>query len=191
MSNIAVKNFEQMIHLMEQIQFSRDPSEFVEWLTTTDFFIAPASRMYHDSQPGGLYNHCRKLYTALLHLNSISKQEYTLQTLFYMAFGHDLAKVDSYKECERWRKDDKGKWQSYKSYEVIDSNPLPHGTKSLVILQRFVTLTDAERLAIVYHMGSYNVAKDSMSQGAFYSARSMYPLVSMVHLADMMAVDVI
>lgn len=189
-NNVAISNFNDLMQLSEQIPFTRDPDDFFEWLTKTDFFIAPASTQHHESYPGGLYDHCKKVYTVLLHLNSISKQQYSLQTIFYMAFGHDLSKVDCYKVVQRNRKVN-NVWESYDTYEYVENLPYPHGMKSVVLLEKYIALTDCERLAITYHMGYYHIAKEYMIQKAYYAALESYPLVALLHAADALAVNII
>ena len=127
--------------IADEITFERDPSDLFEWLTKTDFFIAPASTQYHESYPGGLYHHCKKVYTALIHINTIAKEQYSLETLFLMAFGHDLAKIDCYKTVKKSRKID-NKWEEYETYEYKENYPLPHGMKSSYLLEKFISLTD-------------------------------------------------
>lgn len=189
--NIAMSNFTDFMQIVQKLQFQRDPTDFVQWLTNTDYFIAPGSSQYHDSVPGGLYNHSKRVYMAMQHLNSISKIKYSDEVLFFMSFGHDLAKVDCYKIIKKWKKDENNKWEQYEAYQYQENNPMPHGSKSAMLLQKYVKLTDDERLSIIYHMGPYHLAKQYMSQKAFYLARQLYPLVSMLHLADIISVDLI
>ena len=193
-NNVAVSNFSEFMNIAEGIQFKRDPDDLFDWLTKTDYFIAPGSTKYHDSTPGGLYRHSKRVYECILHLNLISKIKYSDETLFYVAFGHDFAKINGYKVIQKWRKDDSdknAKWEQYNAYQFEDDNPIPHGSKSAYLLEKYIPLTDAERLAVIYHMGSYQVSTDYMSDQSFRKSRELYPLVSMLHLADVLSVDVV
>lgn len=82
-----------------------------------------------------------------------------------------------------WYKDGmKGDRPKYgESWIFDDPFPIGHGEKSVIVLQHFFKLTPEEALAIRYHMGAYG-HHDSRS---YSKAKEMYPLVDLLHLADM------
>lgn len=68
-------------------------------------------------------------------------------------------------------------------YSVNDNLPLGHGEKSLSILQDFIKLTDSEKLAIRWHMASWDIS-DYSGKWAFNNANKMTPLVTLLSTAD-------
>ena len=73
------------------------------------------------------------------------------------------------------------------------SLPVGHGEKSVImLLQMGLGLTDAEICAIRWHMGAWSVnPTDGESKGDFRRAADLYPLVSLVQLADSVAASIL
>ena len=105
---------------------------------------------------------------------------------------HDLAKINIFKKAIKWRKDEKGNWENYMSYDEIDEFPCGHGAKSLALAlsKCGVQLTEEEMLAINYHMGPY-LETDYFSANLFNKARAVTPLVYMLHSADVLSIDLV
>lgn len=184
------KRLEDFFQIIQQIQFNRDPTNFIEYLVGTDFFQSPASVKFHDSNIGGLYDHCKRMYLSLKTMNQMLNDKYSDETLFYMAFGHDICKINTYKQKEFWHKDEKNNWKSEMGWEVKDDFPLGHGQKSLFILSKYVELTDEESLAIRWHMGGFEagIMIPSGLKMSFDAANMKSRLVRMVMSADNMAI---
>jgi len=74
-------------------------------------------------------------------------------------------------------------------YSVDDKFPLDHGVKSLSILQDFLKLTEAEKLAIRWHMGATEPGThfDYPAGYAFRAAMEKHPLVTLLFTADLEA----
>lgn len=76
------------------------------------------------------------------------------------------------------------------NYTYADDNfPFGHGEKSVSILQDFIKLEDREKLAIRYHMGSWEKGlMDSVWDGGkkedYNRARELYPDVQLLQMAD-------
>ena len=72
------------------------------------------------------------------------------------------------------------------SYKVNDQLPLGHGEKSVSILQDFFHLTDEEKLAIRWHMTSFDagIHFNYPSGFAFRKAADECPLVTLLFTAD-------
>lgn len=112
--------------------------ELLSFLETSDFFIAPASTMYHASYPGGLCEHSLNVYYNLLELvkqfgcknklnpewspedeefrdipKYLSMPAYSDDTLKIVALFHDISKANYYelykKNVNTGEKDEKGK----------------------------------------------------------------------------------
>lgn len=86
-------------------------------------------------------------------------------------------------------KDEHNQWQSYIGYEVRDNMPLPHATKSIVMIQQFMKLTGHEMLAIEYHHSFSDISRvlDSTAKYSYTQALKISPLVTLVAQADMFA----
>lgn len=163
--------------------------ELLNWLESSDFFIAPASSKYHGAYAGGLLEHSLNIYDCLK--NAVKKYpEFGIEdeSVTICALFHDLCKANFYKTGTRNVKDEKtGRWYKKDIYEIDEKFPIGHGEKSCIILQWFLKrLTTDELLAIRYHMGGF----DAVVKGGDYGvskAFEMCKLAPMLHLADMEA----
>lgn len=153
----------------------------------TDFFTAPASTKYHGCYKGGLVEHSLNVYKQL---REESKNETQIKKTLYdsiliMSLFHDICKANYYKESTRNTKVN-GEWIQVPFYEVDDKIPLGHGEKSVMILQRFISLSSEEMIAIRWHMGAF----DNAIKGGDYSLSAVYnkyPVALLLHIADMKA----
>lgn len=168
---------------------------------STDFFIAPSSTKYHDAEMGGLLRHSLKTYRNLLTLSKVYSEDYEQDAMIIIALLHDICKVNTYK-LERKslpRRDEKtgelvlddfGKkiWDEQLVYTVDDQYPLGHGEKSVIMLQRFIQLTDTEIFAIRWHMMAYDNSRNSYEGNlAITNASDKYRIIPLFHMADLAA----
>ena len=109
------------------------------------------------------------------------------------ALLHDVCKTNYYVQEQAWRKDGRGKWESYIRWGTNDALPLGHGEKSLYIISKFIELSDAEAAAIRWHMGAWTEGVTSgYSLGKAYNAAvAKYPLVTLLATADNLATHLI
>ena len=175
----------------------------LSFLESSDFFEAPSSCNYHGNYKGGLCEHslnvfevCKDLYEKIIKTyesqerTNYGQSTITLESIAIACLFHDLTKVNIYHEVQKWKKDeDTGQWISYLSYKIQDNFPLPHATKSLVIVLQHMKLTGHEMLAIQWHMGSTDVSNiiDNSNKYAYQEALKVSPLVTLVAQADMMS----
>lgn len=170
----------------------------VNWVTTeTDFFSAPASTNFHGNYEGGLLDHSlHVLHFGLHNFNYIVKQnpdlEYLRESVVICSLFHDLCKTNYYFKEPKWTKDEQGKWKEYLGYVVKDAFPFGHAEKSVHLISKFLKLTDAEALAIRWHMGATELSTQisGSSQYFAYNQAINHPLVRLIHCADMMAMTV-
>jgi hypothetical protein len=176
--------------------------DLLQYLTEeTDFFIAPSSTKYHDARDGGLLHHSLKTYRNLIALSGLYAVEIPEGTsLAIIALLHDVCKVNIYK-LERKslpRRNDKGEivlddwgkkiWDETMVYTVDDQYPLGHGEKSVIILQRYIRLTDTEIFAIRWHMMAYDDSRNSYAGNlAITNASDKYRIIPLFHMADLAA----
>lgn len=144
--------------------------DLLEWLETkTDFFTAPASTKYHGAYEGGLVRHSLNVYDKLA-----VKAGFDPETRAVCALLHDICKTDYYE------REESGK------YRANDRFPFGHGEKSVLMISRFMWLTEEEALAIRWHMGAYDEAARGGSR-TYSAALRFSPLVLELHVADMRA----
>lgn len=192
--NSVTELVQEFLAIAQKIDFKRDPNKFVQYLIDNEFFTSPAAMRHHDARQGGLYRHSKYMFEALKNLNEFLDSPYDEQTLFYVAFGHDLCKAGIYQPKEWWYKQKNEKtgrqeWKSEKGYQIDDPFPIGHGDKSVLLMSKLVDLTQEEQLAIRWHMGAFEIGTmiDPIVRFNF-SAAQQYPLVRMAHTADLTAV---
>lgn len=159
--------------------------QLLEWMQTTDFFVAPASTKFHGACESGLVMHslnvfetlCRRFYT----------EGENMESFAVCGLLHDLCKANFYKAGFRNVKNDEtGAWEKVPSYSVADAFPYGHGEKSVFLIERFLRLKPAEAVSIRWHMGGFD---DAVRGGSFAisEAYRSYPLAVKLHLADLEA----
>lgn len=165
-------------------------SEFLNMLSSeTDFFTAPASTRFHLSTPGGLCEHSLNVFNELSRITSIYDACVSDESIAICALYHDVCKANYYEVSSRNVKAN-GVWTSQPYYTVNDQFPMGHGEKSVYMLQKYISLTDEEAIAIRWHMGGF----DETVRGGNYSvsaAYDKYPLALLLHMADMVATHMI
>lgn len=162
-------------------------SELLDWLKSSDFFVAPASTKFHGSYEGGLVEHSLNVYKCLLaELESEGlKDAYSDETVAVVALLHDLCKVNFYKKGTRNVKEN-GQWVVKEVFEIDEKFPCGHGEKSVIILQNFISLSAEEIFAIRAHMGGF----DASVKGGEYFIGKIFErskLALLLHIADMKA----
>lgn len=157
----------------------------LEWLSTTDFFTAPASTRFHGACQCGLVMHSVNVFNVLK--SKHYTQEENLESFAIASLLHDLCKANYYKAGFRNVKNEAtDKWEKVPTYSVQDAFPYGHGEKSVYLIERFMRLKPAEAVAIRWHMGGFD---DSVKGGcyAISEAYDAYPLAIKLHLADLEA----
>ena len=154
------------------------------YIEKSDFYTAPASTKYHDSEKGGLANHSYKVYENLAKINDVYGLGLLKETVIICGLCHDICKVNFYKEDTRNVKID-GAWTQVPYYTVDDKFPYGHGEKSVYIINEFTHLSVEEAVAIRFHMGLGET--DYSYRQAMSASMEKYPLVLALHTADMQA----
>lgn len=144
------------------------------------FFEAPASTKYHGNYKGGLVEHsnnvCRRLlWLAADQAQREGRQRYSTETLVIVSLLHDICKARAYRETAEG-----GFVYNTNDYQY------GHGEKSVYMIMNWMMLKDEEALAIRWHMGAYDAAARSDLR-ELSRAMEQSKLVTMLHLADMMA----
>lgn len=144
------------------------------------FFNSPASTKYHGAYEGGLFDHSLEVTKSLVELTEKLGLEWERpESPYIVGMYHDLCKCDLY----MWDiETDKYKYNP----EIIIPG---HGEKSVMILQRFISLTDEEIACIRWHMGAYET--DTKMWEYYGRAIERYPNVLYTHTADMIASKIV
>ena len=148
----------------------------MEWLSSTDFFTAPASTRYHGAYEGGLFDHCLNVTYTLLRMTrrgliSWERQESPV----IVGMLHDATKIGAYV------RDPYGdSW--VRNPEAIQISPI-HGEDSVLKIKQHIELTEEEEFCIRWHMGAYETDK----WDEYDKAIRKYPSVLWTHTADMFA----
>lgn len=149
-------------------------------IARTDFYTAPASTRYHDSEPEGLVKHSLKVFSKLMEM--LEDSDYSHETLAIISLFHDLCKVGFYKQEMRNTKDTNGKWIQVPYYTVDDQFPIGHSEKSIILILQDMKLTDDEIMAINAHMGGWDSRQQVISNTFNKSRLALY-----LHIADLKA----
>jgi hypothetical protein len=134
-------------------------------------------------------------------LSQLFDQDYPEESLIIIGLLHDVCKANFYRLSKKSmpRRDDKtgeivlddwGKkiWDEAMVYEVEDKFPLGHGEKSVIMIQRYIKLTDLEIMAINWHMMAYDDRRYSYAGNeAITAAAGKFPIIPLVHIADLSA----
>ena len=157
---------------------------FLEWLSKTDFFTAPASTKFHCACPCGLVQHSVSVYRTMME-RYFDPETDSEESFAICGLLHDVCKAQFYKEGTRNVKNEQtGAWEKKPYYMIEDSFPYGHGEKAVFLIERFLRLKTSEAIAIRWHMGGFD---DAARGGSFAisQAYDRYPLAVKLHLADL------
>lgn len=148
----------------------------MEWLSSTDFFTAPASTRYHGAYEGGLFDHCLNVTDTLLRMTRQGLIPWKRpESPFIIGMLHDATKIGAYV------RDPYGdSW--VRNPEAIQISPI-HGEDSVLKIKQHIELTEEEEFCIRWHMGAYETDK----WDEYDKAIRKYPNVLWTHTADMFA----
>lgn len=182
--------------------------KLIDYLESTDFYTAPASSRFHCDYEGGLVSHSLNVYTCLVKkkknpLWAKYLSETPDESLALAALLHDVCKANFYtvdfknqktydeekvSAAARWqiKSDNNGSfiWETVPYYKADEQFPFGHGDKSVYLVNKYITLTDEEAVAIRFHMGAYEGQNIWNSLG---NAFEKFPLAMALHEADMEA----
>lgn len=170
------QNKKDIIRLLESTERD-DIGSLIGWLSTSDFFKAPASTRHHGNYEGGLAYHSLMVQRAFerrlddLYIRHIPDAEVVIAGLM-----HDVCKVGLYYP----NKLKSGAISEAKPYVIDDMLPVGHGEKSVIMVQRHIQLTPRETVLIRWHMGNYDPAYEMHRE----KVEEMFPEVIALQHAD-------
>ena len=140
------------------------------------FFTQPASTKYHGAHEGGLFDHSFLTAKSLVELTEKLGLKWERPESPYIGgMFHDLCK------CDNYVKDFETDKYIYNPDIIIPG----HGEKSVIILQKYIALTDEEIACIRWHMGASET--DTKMWNYYGKAIEKYPNVLFTHTADMIS----
>lgn len=161
--------------------------ELLEYMENeTDIKTAPASSKYHSNYEGGLVDHSIKVMNCLLEKRNspIWKEalaQYTDDEMKISALLHDYGKLLLYQKEMRSKKSKDGQWVNIPIYTFDEQMPLTHASKSVILLQQHIKLTENEILSVFYHMGFSEPKETYYTLG---NAIAKCPLILALNEAD-------
>ena len=172
-----------------------DTEGLITWLEAGDFFYAPATTRYHGSYPGGLCEHSLNVYYVLRKLASefagkfAGATGYSEDTLKAVGLLHELGKVGYFETFSRnVKNDDTGKWEQRQEYRVRDPKDRDTiGGKTLnafLAISRYIPLSAEEMAAIINQYAGMDKSENTED---LYSVLGKYPLVTLLHSADLIS----
>ena len=193
-------NKEEFLELLRSTK--RDGVEdVISDLENLGFFEAPASAGHHLNVEGGLVKHsintCRAalaIWEAMKPLEPALETEVKRDSIIIASLLHDVCKSDIYRRSVKKRKNALGQWEDCEGYKITYKDfPMGHGEKSVILLLcSGLDLSDAEMLAIRWHMGAFGLNMNSYEDERCYdTARKLYPLVSIIQPADGLAASIL
>ncbi len=141
----------------------------VKSLVIEGFFESPASTRFHGCYKGGLAKHSLRVWELLsnkaselkLNIAADSGQKslpFDDSNIIIAALLHDVCKIGAYIGDE-------------KPYKYNKANPKGHALLSIERVEKFIELTEIEKMAIKYHMGVYGLnefyKKDDWQTGEY------------------------
>ena len=183
-------NKEEFLQICKQ-NIKRDGADkLISWLETTDFFTCPASTKFHLMCEGGLCQHSMNVFDRLcdeckaegiFDYTTTKQTSEIMETLAIVGLFHDLCKVNFYTVSERNVKNEYGEWIKVPYYAVENQGILVgHGYKSARLVNKYLSITDEEYMAIVHHMG-YS-SDDNIANVSEIFNKSQLALL--LHIAD-------
>lgn len=160
----------------------------IKWLSSTDFYVAPASTKYHDDDPSGLLRHTLKVVNNVTELSGVSAYKgVNLAEAVLAAIVHDWCKINFYEQYKRNVKNpDTGKWEEVLAYRHKEPEfPFGHGITSMYMAEKLFKLSAEQALAVRWHMGVYDVS--DYQKAELYQATNKYPMVLLLQMADQMS----
>ena len=174
--------------------------DFIAGLEEMGFFTAPASANHHLNTEGGLLLHslntCKAalmVYEGMKTLEPGLDKEVHRDSVILASLLHDVCKSDIYFRSVKKKKNTLGQWEDTEGYKVSYKNfPMGHGEKSVILLLcNGLEMADDEMLAVRWHMGAWGINMNSFEdQRCYDTSRKLYPLVSIIQVADSLAASI-
>ncbi len=155
-------------------------NHLINHLDEIDFFTAPASSQYHLAKEGGLAEHSLNVFKLMRIIADHIEPELSWDSLIITGLLHDVGKAAFYNKplyvpnLLKSGQPSPTKPYAHNKDRLINN----HAVASLIIITRYIELTEEESFAILYHNGLY----DGIGREINSKER---PLQQLLHFADM------
>lgn len=183
-------NHDRIVDILMKVG-EKDMDELIAYMEYNGFFEAPCSTQYHLSVKGGLAQHSLNVYDTAMKMRNALDTDIDERTIAVTALLHDLGKMGDRGKPNysvnmvrsKTKNKETGEYDLVQSTaKPYETNPnlsyVPHSVRSIAIAERFITLTENEEFAILYHDAMYGDLKYA------YQGKET-PLSLLLHSADM------
>lgn len=207
------QNKQKFIELLREISVEgSDIDGLINHLEEIHFFTAPATSISHGNYDGGLCEHSLNVYRQLKRLvkgfashvevvenktaegiitssEEVIVSDYSDNTIKIIGLLHDINKGSYYEKYTKNVKNDiTGKWESVEAYKIKDAEYRDtfgdQSVNSFLAISRFIPLSREEVATII----NFNCGMDNgYSNKDIYGIMEKYPLVVLMHTADMIS----
>lgn len=158
-----------------------DFSDFIRMLESeTSWLTSPASTKFHLNKEGGLLEHSVGVAEALLRFRETLAPQISEESCVIVGLLHDVGKIGMPGK-PRYIKND-NEWEIKHRNTTYKINPkevyMGLAVRSLYLIAKYISLSDSEAQAILYHDGQY-------VEGNREVAHHEMPLTLLVHFADL------
>lgn len=168
----------QYNELLNKLCERKGINELSAYLEKHGFFSAPASTKYHLCFEGGLLLHSINVTKLALKLKEILLPDASEQSIILCGLFHDVHKVtDGFGNATYLKNEGNDKDKQPYLWNKQQMN-FSGAQKSLLIISKFVDLTQDEMQAIAYHDGPFVPSWEDIKNDP-------YPLTLLLHFADM------
>ncbi|MEK6646823.1 MAG: HD domain-containing protein [Candidatus Firestonebacteria bacterium] len=158
--------------------------EFIEEETT--WLISPASTKYHLNREKGLLEHSLNVTDMLLKLKETLAPRIDNESCIIVGLFHDAGKLGF--PGKPYYIPNENKWEAENRNIKYKINPslvtMGIAVRSLYLVSKYISLSDEEAQAIVYHDGQYITDNASVKH-------KEVPLTLLVHFADLWASSIL
>ena len=166
---------QEFIDLIHQYVHRDGIDKLLEWCDDNDFYTAWASTSFHCNHQGGLFEHTCNVITNALKLADVLGSEVSRESIVLCAFCHDLGKCNYY--VPNLLKS--GKTSGTKPMKIDPNLRIKnHAFRSLMIVSKFLELSESERICILCHDGFFEASNREYML-------SLDELLYIVHSADL------
>lgn len=147
----------------------------IRFMEGSNYFNNPASPKHHNTFRGGLAVHSWNVYQAFYEANEKFHLNLPSDTIVITALLHDILKCLLYREVN-------GIFTYAEDKTIWDRG---HGKHSLEIIDKFIKLTEQERVIIQMHMGTFGLEYKDFTLSEWHNAIKIYPAVQIFAAMDM------
>jgi hypothetical protein len=179
-------NKENYLRLVSEVICQED--DFYKYLEATDYFNKPASTKHLRAYPGGLCEHALTVYHDLVQLAHLFYNDAIDEaSLIRVALLKDIYKAQLFEAYFKNAKNDEtGQWEKVVDYRYAEAREvfgdLPFS--SYMVAKRFTIFSDEEIEAICQYQ---LIAENGLKNPDVYNIMRKYPLVLLLHMADLSA----